>query len=104
MGVSWFGDIGDDYRSADLTLRSSGSGAELRLVSDYQPLPYGDFGEAYNLFPVMFALALDLEETPAGFEQTLSLAWFDELQLRASVPGCAPVELHCTARSRCQTR
>ena len=38
VGVSWFGDIGSDYRSAELTLRSSVSGAELRLVSDYQPL------------------------------------------------------------------
>ena len=104
VGESWFADIGSDYRSADLTLRSPVSGAELRLVSDYQPLPYGDFGDAYNLFPVMFALALDLEETVAGFEQTLSLAWFDELQLRASVPGCAPIELHCTDRGRCRAR
>ena len=38
VGVSWFGDIGSDYRSAELTVRSSVSGAELRLVSDYQPL------------------------------------------------------------------
>ena len=104
VGVSWFRDIGSDYRSADLTLRSSVSGAELRLVSDYQPLPYRDFGEAYNLFPVMFAFNLDLEETPAGFEQTLSLAWFDELRLRAAAPGCAPIELHCNDRGRCRTR
>ena len=104
VGESWFADIGSDYRSADLTLRSPVSNAELRLIADYQPLPYGDFGDAYNLFPVMFALALDLEETPAGFEQTLSLAWFDELQLRAEVFGCAPIELHCNDRGRCRTR
>ena len=104
VGISWFPDIGSDYRSADLTLRSSVSGAELRLVSDYQPLPYRDFGDAYNLFPVMFAFDLDLEETPAGFEQTLSLAWFDEVRLRAAAPGCAPIELHCTDRGRCRTR
>ena len=104
VGVSWFGDIGSDYRSADLTLRASVSGAELRLVSDYQPLPYRDFGDAYNLVPVMFAFDLDLDETGDGFEQTLSLAWFDELQLRAAAPGCAPIELHCTARGRCRTR
>ena len=104
VGESWFPDIGSDYRSADLTLRSSVSGAELRLVSDYQSLPYRDFGEAYNLFPVMFAFNLDLEETPAGFEQTLSLAWFDELRLRAAAPGCAPIEFHCTDRGRCRTR
>ena len=104
VGESWFPDIGSGYRSADLTLRSSVSGAELRLVSDYQPLPYRDFGEAYNLFPVMFAFNLDLEGTPAGFEQTLSLAWFDELRLRATAPGCAPIELHCTDRGRCRTR
>ena len=61
VGVSWFGDIGSDYRSADLTLRSPIAGAELRLVSDYQPLPYRDFGDAYNLVPVMFAFDLDLE-------------------------------------------
>ena len=73
-------------------------------MSDYQPLPYSDFGDAYNLFPVMFAFGLDLEEAAAGFEQTLSLAWFAELQLRAAAPGCAPIELHCTDRGRCRTR
>ena len=104
VGESWFPDIGSGYRSAELTLRSSVSGAELRLVSDYQPLPYREFGEAYNLFPVMFAFDLDLEETAAGFEQTLSLAWFDEVRLRAAAPGCAPIELHCTDRGRCRTR
>ena len=104
VGESWFADIGSDYRSADLILRAPVPQAELRLIADYQPLPYGDFGDAYNLFPVMFALGLDLEEMPAGFEQTLSLAWFDELQLRAAAPGCAPIELHCTVRGRCRTR
>ena len=104
VGRNWFGDLGDDFRSADLTLRSPGGAAELRLLSDYQELPYGDFGDAYNLVPVMFAFSLDLEETPAGFEQTLSLAWFDELRLRATIPGCAPIELHCTDRGACRTR
>ena len=50
----------------------------------------------------MFAHGLDLEESAAGFEQTLSLAWFDELTLRATVPGCTPVELRCDARGRCR--
>ena len=52
----------------------------------------------------MFAFGLDLEECGDGFEQTLSLAWFDELKLRAAIPGCAPVELHCDDRGRCQAR
>ena len=104
LGTNWFGDVGSDYRSADVTLRSPAANAELRLLSDYQQLPYGDFGDAYNLVPVMFAFGLELEERGAGLEQTLSLAWFDELRLRAAIPGCTPVEVHCTDRGRCRTR
>ncbi len=104
LGRNWFGDLGGAYRSAAVTLRSPGARAELRLLGDYQQLPYGDVGDAYNLVPVLFAHGLGLEETPAGFEQTLALAWFDELRLRAVLPGCAPIELHCTDRSRCQPR
>ena len=104
VGENWFGDLGSGYRSADLTLRSPAANAELRLLSAYQQLPYGDFGDAYNLVPVMFAFDLDLEERGVGLEQTLSLAWFDELRLRAAIPGCAPIDLHCTDRGRCRTR
>lgn len=104
VGKNWFGDLGSQYRSADLTLRSPAGPAELRLVSDYQELQHGDFGATYNLVPVMFALGLDLEGTVAGFEQTLSLAWFDELRLRATLPGCAPLDLHCANRGGCRTR
>ncbi len=104
VGENWFGELGRDFRSADLVFRSSGRGAELRLVSAYQPLPYRDFGDAYNLVPVMFAFGLDLEARGDGFEQTLSLGWFDELRLRAAIPGCPQVELHCDDRGRCRTR
>ena len=104
LGENWFGDLGSGFRSADLVLRSPGTDAELRLVDAYQQLPYGGLGGAYNLVPVMFAHGLDLEETPDGFEQTLSLAWFDELTLRATVPGCVPVTLRCDNRGRCRTR
>ena len=104
LGEDWFGDLGSDFRSADLVLRSPGTDAELRLVDAYQQLPYGSIGEAYNLVPVMFAHGLELEETDGGIEQTLSLAWFDELTLRATVPGCVPVTLRCDDRGRCRTR
>ncbi len=104
LGENWFGDLGSDFRSADLVLRSPGTDAELRLVDAYQQLPYRNLGEAYNLVPVLFAHGLDLEETDSGIEQTLSLAWFDELTLRASVPGCTPVTLRCDDRGRCRTR
>ena len=104
VGRNWFGDLGDEFRSADLTLRAPAANAELRLLSDYQQLPYGDFGEAYNLVPVMFAFGLELDARDAGLEQTLSFAWFDELRLRTAIPGCAPVELHCDDRGRCRTR
>ena len=104
LGENWFGDSGSDFRSAELVPRAPGPDAELRLVDAYQQLPYGVLGEAYNLVPVMFAHGLDLEETAGGFEQTLSLAWFDELTLRASVPGCAPVTLRCDDGGRCRTR
>ena len=104
VGADWFGDLGGEYRSAPLRLRSPGGAAALRLVADYQQLPYGDFGEAYNLVPVLFALDLDLdlEARGPGFEQTLTLAWFDELSLRAAIPGCPPVELRCDDRGRCR--
>lgn len=104
LGESWFGDPGSAFRSAELVLRAPGPDAALRLVDTYQQLPYGGLGEAYNLVPVMFAHGLDLEETAEGFEQTLSFAWFDELSLRATVPGCAPVELRCDDGGRCRTR
>lgn len=104
LGENWFDGPGSDFRSAELVLRSPGTDAELRLVDAYQQLPYGGLGAAYNLVPVMFAHGLDLEETDGGFEQTLSLAWFDELTLRATVPGCAPVTLRCDDGGRCRTR
>ena len=104
LGENWFGDLGRDFRSADLVLQAPGTDAGLRLVDAYQQLPYGDLGEAYNLVPVMFAHGLEFEETDGGIEQTLSLAWFDELTLRATVPGCTPVTLRCDARGRCRTR
>ena len=104
LGENWFGELGSEFRSADLVLRSPGTDAELRLADAYQQLPYGGLGEAYNLVPVLLAHGLDLEATDGGFEQTLSLAWFDELTLRATVPGCAPVTLRCDDRGRCRTR
>ena len=103
-GMNWFGDVGGEFRSAELRLRSPAGNAELRLLSDYQQPSYGNFGDAYNLFPVMFAFDLDLEVRGAGFDQTLSLAWFDELRLRATLPGCAPIELRCANRGGCRTR
>ena len=104
LGENWFGDLGGGFRSAELQLRAPGSDAELRLLDAYQQLPYGGLGDAYNLVPVMFAYGLDLEATAGGFEQTLSLAWFDELTLRATIPGCVPVTLRCDDRGRCRTR
>ena len=104
LGENWFGDLGSHFRSADLVLRSPGTDVELRLLDAYQQLPYGGSGEAYNLVPVMFAHGLELEETDGEFEQTLSLAWFDELTLRATVPGCTPLTLRCDDRGRCRTR
>lgn len=104
LGESWFGDPGHDFRFADLVLRSPGSQAELRLVEAYQQLPSGNFGAFYNLVPVTFVHGLELDGTADGFEQTLSLAWFDQLSLRASIPGCAPITLRCDDRGRCRTR
>ena len=104
LGETWFGDPGSEFRSADLVLRSPGADAELRLVDAYQQLPYGGLGAAYNLVPVMFAHGFELEEADGELAQTLSLAWFDELTLRATVPGCTPVTLRCDDRGRCRTR
>ena len=104
VGENWFGDLGREYRGAEVTLMSPGTNTELRLLEAYQQLPYGELAAAYNLVPVMFARELGLDPRAAGFEQTLSLAWFDDLALRASIPGCAPVELYCNERGQCRSR
>ena len=102
-----FGAIADDFRSGEITLRSDHRETSLTLLSRYQ-MPYADLDPEsdrarvhYHLYPTTFAFGLGFRETSTGFEQTMTLGWFDELRFRAEAPGCDPVDLHCDDDGRC---
>ena len=102
-----FGPLADDFRSGTITLVTDHPETSLSLLSQYR-MPYADLDPEsdrarvqFHLYPTSFAFGLKLRETPGGFEQTMSLGWFDELQLRAEAPGCDPVDLYCDESGRC---
>lgn len=102
-----FGSVGDDFRSGTITLAADHPQTSLSLLSRYQ-MPYADLDPEsdrarvrFHLYPTSFAFGLNLRETPDGFEQTMSLGWFDEVRLRAEAPGCDPVELSCSDDGHC---
>ena len=102
-----FGSLADDFRSGEITLRTDHPETSLSLLSRYQ-MPYEDLDPEsdrarvlYHLYPTTFAFGLGFRETSDGFEQTMSLGWFDELHLRAEAPGCDPVDLSCDEDGRC---
>ena len=102
-----FGPLADDFHSGTIILRADHPETSLSLLSQYQ-MPYADLDPEsdrarvrYHLYPTTFAFGLGLRETGGGFEQTMTLGWFDELQLRAEAPGCDPVDLHCDESGRC---
>ena len=102
-----FGPLADDFRSGTITLRADHPETSLSLLSQYR-MPYEDLDPEsdrarvrYHVYPTTFAFGLGFRETGGGFEQTMTLGWFDELQLRAEAPGCDPVDLHCDDSGRC---
>ena len=102
-----FGPLANDFRSGTITLRTDHPETSLSLLSQYR-MPYEDLDPEsdrarvrYHVYPTTFAIGLGFRETGGGFEQTMTLGWFDELQLRAEAPGCDPVDLHCDESGRC---
>ena len=100
---SWMRAVhGDDLRhyiSGDILLRAAHPGSALSLLAPYRR-PFAHREEPggpplYRPYPFGFLIDLDLRETGSGFEQAVSLAWFDDLHLRLETPGCAPLEAIC---------
>ena len=103
-----FGPLADDFRSGTITLRADHPETSLSLLSQYR-MPYEDLDPEsdrarvrYHLYPTAFALGLEFRETTAGFEQTMTLGWFDDVRLRAEAPGCDAVNLSCDDDGRCR--
>ena len=102
-----FGSLAAEFHSSTITLRADHPETSLTLLSQYR-MPYEDLDPEsdrarvrFNPYPTAFALGLGFRESGAGFEQTMSLGWFDELHLRAEAPGCDPVNLSCDETGRC---
>ena len=102
-----FGATADDFRSGEVTLRSDHPETSLTLLSRYR-MPYADLDPesdrarvTYRPYPTTFLFGLGFREAGVGFEQTMSLGWFDQFHLRAEAPGCDPVNLSCDETGRC---
>ena len=102
-----FGALADDFRSGTITLRTDHPETSLSLLSQYR-MPYEDLDPEsdrarvlYHLYPTTFAFGLGFRETSGGFEQTLTLGWFEKFHLRAEAPGCDAVDLSCDDDGRC---
>ena len=54
-------------------------------------------------YPFGFLIDLGSRDFANGFERTLSLAWFDDLEVRVETPGCDALEAVCTAAA-CRLR
>ncbi len=100
---SWMRAVhGDDLRhyvSGDILLRIAHPGSALSLLAPYRR-PFAHREEPggpplYRPYPFGFLIDLDLRETGSGFEQAMSLAWFDDLHLRLEAPGCDALEAIC---------
>ena len=102
-----FGSVADNFHSVTITLRSDHPETSLTLLSRYR-MPYADLDPEsdrarvrYHLYPTTFAFGFGFRETRGGFQQTMSLGWFDEFHLRAEAPGCDPMNLSCDETGRC---
>lgn len=100
-----------DYRSGRITLRSPRFGVGMRWLAPYR-FRGGELKDApwdpsaqrkqdVTGHPFLFLAGAELISDGEGFEQTFDLAWFDELELLASAPGCEPRRLRCDTRGGC---
>ena len=90
------------YRFGDLTLRSPGHDTQLRILDPYGTPSWLAPDRVPRL--EILGFGMDLRDESGGFEQTLRIAWAESLRLRATVPGCAPIDLSCGDRGICQTQ
>ena len=95
------------YFSGDILLSTAHPKTALSLLAPYRrPFAHRETEDGpplYRPYPFGFLWDLDLRETGEGFEQTLSLAWFDDLRLLVDVPGCDRLEAICDETS-CRVR
>lgn len=94
-----------EFRSRRITLRSPRFGVGMRLLAPYRFRggeladigwdPSAQRKQDTTGHPFLFVADMKLAPAGEGFEQTLSLGWFDDLELEASAPGCEPHRLSC---------
>ena len=87
------------YFSGDIRLSAAHSKTALSLLAPYRR-PFAHREEAggpplYRPYPFGFLFDLNLRETGEGFEQVMTLAWFDDLRLHLEIPGCDALEAIC---------
>ncbi|MCY3747089.1 MAG: hypothetical protein OXH05_12750 [Acidobacteria bacterium] len=100
---SWMRAVhGDDltrYSFGDIQLRAAHPKTFLSLLGPYRrPFAHRETEGGpplYRPYPFGFLINLDLRETGEGFEQVMTLAWFDDLHLRLENPGCDALETIC---------
>ena len=93
------GDDLADYLTSTVTLQTAHPRTALSLVGPYRrPFAHREMeGEPplYRPYPFGFLFDLALRETGGGFEQVMTLAWFDDVRLRLETPGCDALEGIC---------
>ena len=100
---SWMRAVhGDDlthYFSGEILVDAAHPGTTLSLLAPYRrPFAYREEEGGpplYRPYPFGFLFDVDLRATGIGFEQAITLAWFDDLYLRSETPGCDPLEAIC---------
>ena len=97
-----------EYISGEILVRSAHPKAVLSLLSPYRrPFAHDEEEEAERPtdrpYPFGFLIDLGSRDFANGFERTLSLAWFDDLEVRVETPGCDALEAVCTAAA-CRLR
>ena len=101
------GDDLSDYVTSRVALRAVHPRTALSLLAPYRrPGAYREMeGDPpfYRPYPFGFLVDLALQETGDGFEQTMTLARFDDLHLRIETPGCDALEAVCTGAT-CRVR
>lgn len=100
---SWMRGVhGEDvthYFSGDIVLRATHPRTTASLLAPYRrPFAHREMEGGpplYRPYPFGFLINLVVRKDGAGFEQSMSLAWFDDMHLRIDVPGCDAREAIC---------
>lgn len=98
-----FDDVRDYYRSVELTFKTEHPGLSVRLLDEYLEWFGASDTPFFNSYPTFFAFDFSLAESAAGIEQELELGYFNELRLRAEIPGCESLDVVCNASGSCRT-